>query len=291
MLPVIECIQNPNILNNVAYKEELKQLLGIDFDFAHENLTLKLLIELEIWDKIDVIKELNNKALQEQKLKESAKVKVETQELLTSLKRTGLGQEIDLLKTASKWQQSKFLGPIAEAILNFFQAKNPEILALRDQLKTLNLHFWSYAKLMMTGKPEVRREAWNGLKTVREEKKRLKQQIRALKEKDAQMREAETKMSGGGSGVAGITGWVLAFYLATYFITYPLTIKQFSLPALPKNFYFYQSQITTGLTIFLFLLFSALTLRNFWLKKFAGASLILYPLTLFGFLLFAINLL
>lgn len=230
---------------------------------------------------------------QEQKLKESAKVKVETQELLTQLKRTGMGQEIDFVKTASKWQKNKFFGPLANLVLRLFQAKNPEVMALREQLKTANLHFWSYAKLMITGKSkEVRKEAWNGLITVRQEKERIRQAMRALKQKDEHIRLAEAASSNQEENGAGrIAGWVLSFYLATYFITYPLTLKQFSLPKLPKNFFFYQSQITTIITIFLFFLFSALTIRSFWFKKYASAPLILYPLTIFGFLLFAVNLL
>ena len=69
-LPVVTCIQNPNIFSRPEYQEELRQILGLDIDLQNKNVTLKLIMELDIADKINQIIEMNFKASEEQKLRD-----------------------------------------------------------------------------------------------------------------------------------------------------------------------------------------------------------------------------
>jgi hypothetical protein len=229
---------------------------------------------------------------EEDRFKESAKMKVETKELLSALKRTGLQQEIDIVKTVSRWQEIPLLRPLANFLLRFLGAQNPEIRKLREEIKAVNHHIFSYFKMLFFGKTRILKlEAWESVKTLREEKKRLKLKLHALKMEERQAYAAAHE-SYFWDQLGGMLGWVLAFYLLTYLVAYPFTIKNFNLPqlTLPKSFYFYQGRLTTMITMALFLAYAAVTLRNFWLKKHASVTLLLYPLTVFGFLLMVINL-
>lgn len=228
---------------------------------------------------------------EEDRLKESSKLKVETKELLSALKRTGLQSEIDIVKSAGRWQQNPLLRPFANFILRLYAAQNPEIRKLREEIKAVNHHMLSYFKMFIFGKSKtVKLEAWESIKTLREEKKRLKLKLQALKIEERKACKAERPESYFWDQAGSIIGWVLAFYLMTYIIAYPFTIKHFNLPPLPKSFYFYQTRLTTVVTLALFLAYAAVGIRNYWLRKHGGLTLLLYPLTVFGFLLMVINL-
>lgn len=228
---------------------------------------------------------------EEDRLKESAKLKVETKELLGALKRTGLQSELDIVKSAGRWQEIPILRPLANFILRLFAAQNPEIRKLREEIKSVNHHLRSYWKMLLLGKSKtLKLEAWESIKTLREEKKRLKLKLQALKMEERKQYEVNRPESFFWDQVGAIIGWVLAFYLATYIIAYPLTVKLFNLPPLPKSLYFYQTRITTVITLALFLAYAAVGIRNYWLRKHGGLTLLLYPLTVFGFLLIVINL-
>lgn len=230
---------------------------------------------------------------EEDRLKESAKLKVETKELLSSLKRTGLQSEIDIVKSAGRWQQNPLLRPFANFILRLYAAQNPEIRKLREEIKAVNHHMLSYFKMFIFGKSKtVKLEAWESIKTLREEKKRLRLKLQALKIEERKAYQAERPESYFWDQTGSIIGWVLAFYLMTYMIAYPFTIKHFNLQSLslPKSFYFYQTRLTTVVTLALFLAYAAVGIRNYWLRKHGGLTLLLYPLTVFGFLLMVINL-
>ncbi|MBI2638964.1 hypothetical protein HYW83_05230 [Candidatus Peregrinibacteria bacterium] len=230
---------------------------------------------------------------EEQRLKESSKLKVETTELMEQLKSTGLKQEIDIVKTALRWQENAFLRPFAKIILRIFKAHNPEIQKLKSNIKAANHHIREYLKLLILGKTKIMRmEAWESILTLRSEKKRLKMQLKAA------LIEEEKALGNAQAGPAfadyagTVFGWILAFYLLSYMIAYPFTIKNFGLKNLriPDGFYFYHSSLLKGVTVLVFLAYSAFAVRNYWLKRSWGAPLILYPLTLFGFLLIMINL-
>lgn len=229
---------------------------------------------------------------EEQKSKESAKMKVETKELLGQLKRTGLSQDIDIAKTITKWKETPILKPLADLLLKVFKEQNPEITKLKEEIKVLNRNIISYFKMLIAGKSKVLKiEAWESIKALWEEKKRTKLKIEAIKTGEKMATEAETGQRSAALEQAGIiSGWVLAFYLLTYIVSYPFTTKNFPIH-LPQSLYFYQPRITTAITIFLFLFYAATTILNFWLRKSKILAFLLYPAALFCFLLIMVNLL
>ncbi|MEK7524288.1 MAG: hypothetical protein AAB588_04645 [Patescibacteria group bacterium] len=228
---------------------------------------------------------------EEQRHKESSQFKVETKELLSQLKRTGLQQEIDLVQTATKWQEIPFLKPLATWLLKLFKAQNPEIRKLREEIKVINHHFWSYVKLLIIGKSKmVRQEAWESIKTLRAEKKRLKLQLTALQMEAQRTEIAAQQPSFLSDTLPKTISWILAFYLAAYVISYPFTIKQFPITSLPRSFFFYHSKLMAPLLLLLFCLHIAFTVHQFWLKNKGGMSFLLLPATLFVYLLMLVNL-
>lgn len=229
---------------------------------------------------------------EEQKMGASVKLKAETSQMLEELKQTGLKQEIDIVKMAAGWAEKPLLKPIANVILRLLKANNPEIQRLRGQIKTINGQMRFYIKILIFGKSNIMRlEAWQSIKTLREEKKRLKMQMHAINEKEAAAAEANRKPSYFWENAGSAIGWVLAFYLLAYIASYPFTIKDFGLKiSLPKSFYFYDSSFLKGVTILLFLAYCSIEIRNYWLKRHWAGTLVLYPITIFGFLLIVINL-
>lgn len=231
---------------------------------------------------------------EENRIRETSRLKVETQELLIALKRTGMQQEIDIVKTATRWQEEHpFLKPFASFILKILNLNSPEIRKIRNEIKSVNTHILTYVKLLFVGKSKlIRLEAWESIKTLREEKKRLKTSLKALKIQTEQAAAQSASGAVSSSPAASIIGWVLAFYLSTYFLAYPFTMKQFGFQfKIPHGFYFYQTRLIAGITIFLFLLYGAAAARKLFFPGQKMINLLLYPLSLFAFLLFAVNLL
>lgn len=223
---------------------------------------------------------------EEQKSKESAQVKAETHEMLSDLKRGRLSKEINI-------SELPFFKPIANFIANFIRPKNPEAEKTENEIKTTGKHIWSYIKIIISAKSKLERAAaWEGIKTMFAEKRRLKLKLHAIKEEEEKVSSGQqTRETSAFWESAGSTlGWILAFYLFSYIASYPFTIKSFGSLALPKGFYFYHSTFAKSATMFLFIAYATIAVRNFWLKNHANAAYLLYPVSIFAFLLIIINL-
>lgn len=230
---------------------------------------------------------------EEQKMAESTKIKVDTKELLSQLKRTGTGlqKDIDVIGALKRFQENPFLKPIVNFLLSFSKEDSPEVKKLRGELSAANRNLWEYAKLSVLGKSqEVRAEARKTLRTMIAERKRLKANIHALVMQEQAGNQEEKQPDLFWENTGKLFGWVLAFYLASYIVSYPFTVKQFGAVSVPKTAFFYSSHFLKSLTLFLFLGYGAITIHTFWLKKKIFVSYALFPLTLFGFLLILINL-
>lgn len=211
---------------------------------------------------------------EEERTKESSKLKVETQEMLKNLKRGGLQKDINL-----------------EFILKYFRKPNPEIIKLKQGISAANSQIWTYIKLFLTAKSgAVKAEAKEAAYTLLAERSRLKKEIRSIKLaaklEENQQRDENIYIR----HAAEAAGWTLALYIAVYIIAYPFTIKNFGVSvSLPNGFYFYSGTATKAATLLLFIAYSAHTIKKFWLKG-RTASMILYPAAIFMYLLIAVNL-
>lgn len=226
------------------------------------------------------------------RIRENTKLKVETQQMLDQLKHTGAKKEFDLVKIAVDWKEHhplfKFLG---NAILKLFSAQDPEIRKLREEISNVNGQIWSYIKIFIFGKSKIMRsEAWISIKTLFEEKKRLKRKIKTMKINAAGLITPDRVRSGIFlQNATSVIGWILSFYLLSYMIAYPFTVKSFKI-AIPQNLFFYSTYFTKGATIFLFIAYAALTANGFWFKQRRFLGYIVHFAGIFGFLLILINL-
>lgn len=229
---------------------------------------------------------------EEQKIKESAQVKAETHEMLSDLKRGAFSKEINISEFINKLKEKSFFGPIANFISNFIKPKNPEAEKTEDEIKSASKHIWSYIKIIISAKSKLERQAaWEGIKSMFAEKRRLKLKLHAMEEEEKNKDSGKTgETSAFLESLESGLGWILAFYLFSYIASYPFTIKSFGNIALPKGFYFYHSTFAKTTTIFLFIAYATVAVRNFWLKNHTNVSYLLYPAALFGFLLIIINL-
>lgn len=227
---------------------------------------------------------------EEQKLRESTQMKAETQALLSELKRSGLQKELTVQGFIEQLQKNKWLSPLTRFLFSFYHPHSDAYQKIEQEIKVAKRHIQAYYKLLVFGKTNaIRGEAWAGIKTVSAEKKRLRLKLRAIASEEAAQRVLQKPPKLPAESLKKLAGWILAFFLIAYSVTYPLTIKQLPLPSLPHSLFFYQSYVTKFVTLFLLILYLALAIRNFWLKK-SIAGLLLYPIALFGYLLIAINL-
>lgn len=230
---------------------------------------------------------------EEQKIKESSKLKVETKQMLSDLKQTGMHKDIDILKIVESLQNSPIIKPFAGFILRLFKPKNEEITKIKNEIKLVNQQIFEYIKIFFINikkNPTIRHEAAESIKMLWAERKRLKLKLQALKEEENAKNESAIPESHFWEQIGAASGWILFFYLSIYAISYPFTIKNLEIIRLPKVFYFYSSGLPKIFTLLLFLIYAAITTRNFWLRKRWEAALVLYSGAAFAFLLILINL-
>ncbi|MBI2453590.1 hypothetical protein HYV58_00235 [Candidatus Peregrinibacteria bacterium] len=227
---------------------------------------------------------------EEQRLKESAELKVDSKEMLTNLKKTGLQRDIDVIKTAEAIRGNRYLKPIGELLVRWLKPKNPEVLGIKQEMQSVNKHLFAYVKLFLFGPTKVmKREALQSIRTLWNEKKRLAIKLSVLKTEEKKRNITEQKAGPLEDRIAAVSGWVLAFYLASYAITYPFSMKNFGLSEMPSSVFFYRSPLTSAFTMGFFFLYAAAAGRNYWLPpKSIGRSFV-FPSALFLFLLFAVN--
>ncbi|PJC36494.1 hypothetical protein CO046_05445 [Candidatus Peregrinibacteria bacterium CG_4_9_14_0_2_um_filter_53_11] len=225
------------------------------------------------------------------KLKESAQLKLETRNLLDQLNQTGLQKDINVQDILEKWQHSFLLAPLSRFIRQAFPNPTPEVIALKTKITAINGHLRSYYKILLTGGSKaLKLEAWESIKTLRQEKRRLKNELTSIKSELRQNKEAHA-LTGAESLESGIMGWLLALYLTAYIIAYPFTLKAQTTLELPQNFFFYESTLVKGLTLFLFIFYALRAgSRLFLPPERQGQRFALYSLGGFGLILVAINL-
>lgn len=218
--------------------------------------------------------------------RESLTIKVETKQLLEDLKKTSsLNQPIDLEQTISKLP---FLKPLAQ-LLHRFKVTDEKLCELDKSLRQTNAQLFTYLKIGFLGSsPNEKAEAWKSISTLRNERRRIKDQIAARKQ---ELKHTEQSVGEPARSLHWqyIAGWIVSLYLAYYFLTYSLSVKEIPLQ-LPNSFAFYNSVALKTLTIFFFLAYCALFIKNRWMNNFFG-SVLTYGLAALLFILAAINLL
>lgn len=227
---------------------------------------------------------------EEQRTKESTHIKVETREMLSSLKRTGLKQDIDPVNILTSLQKNTWLAPFATFLLKFTGIRTPEILKVRDEIKSVNGHIWQYVRLLFGKNSTIRKEAWQTIGTLRAEKRRLQLKMDGLIEQE---KSRISPASDGDSSQTSIfktsTGWIFGLYFLLYLISYPLTVKLLSIH-IPPAFYFYHMTLPKYVMIFCFFSYAAAQTRHLFFPRHPWAHIVIYPFTYMTYLLILINL-
>lgn len=226
---------------------------------------------------------------EEQKMKESTHIKVETREMLSSLKRTGLKQEISFASIVSKMQTIKFLKPLTDLLLKMAPPQTTEIRQLKDEIKSVNRHMWEYVRILFTRNSVVRHEAWQTIQTLFAEKKRLNLKLNSLIDEEKKRTAVAEVPSRAEDHIKSGLGWVFGVYFLLYAITYPLTIKKVPF-AFPGNLYFYQTTLPKYMAIFCFFFYAAFQAQHLFFPKAKAVKFVLYPGTFLIYLLILINL-
>ena len=84
-------------------------------------------------------------------------------------------------------------------------------------------------------------------------------------------------------------GWLLAFYLALYFVTFPFAVKNFGVSFLPLSFPFSRAPLLHGILLLLFLAHGAVGLKSYFFSRQAALASAVFPAAGIFFLLYLFN--
>jgi hypothetical protein len=163
---------------------------------------------------------------------------LESQKMMLELNKS-LNQKTDLssqIKTSvdeleSKLQGSKLeflLSPI-EAIKSWLETPS-ELAPIKTQLNALRSQKWDALKLAIKAPKETRTEAWNHVKEIQAQERAVKEKqktIQRMRHQQQQQVRGEKRLYLT-EEINVFSGWLLAFYLAYYFLGFFVTEKGFA---------------------------------------------------------------
>lgn len=198
-----------------------------------------------------------------EKIKESAQLKLETSKLLDELNAGSLQKSIYINDVVEKWSQTAALKYISALVKNFFPPLTPAMREKKKQISTIQSHITTFAKTLIFGSSgALRSEAWESIKVLRTQKKRLELELKALEAEEKRIIEAHTQIDNNANTMpfGTISGYLMSFYLLTYFLSFPFTIKQNPMAqTAPASVFFYGTTYIKALTLLLFVYYCAKT--------------------------------
>lgn len=195
------------------------------------------------------------------------KVKLESQQLLASLhsrpgKQKAVTDDIEELHEKLEASDSRFLKGFSQLLEKFIPS--PEEKAIKSKIRATNkqlITFWKiWLKASKTSKPEAKRS----IEEVQAEKKRLKKELKELKVKRMKQKKEANEVEEPLiiEEISGFLGWLLAFYLVTYFLSHYILAKSFTNGNfLPGDFNLLSSPILRYMLISIFIWYIMLNIR------------------------------
>jgi hypothetical protein len=176
-------------------------------------------------------------------------------------------------------------------------------MEMEAKIRGYNTQLWELAQLYLKEPtPEYKQKVKESLSTVWVTRKKVKQELKELREKLKHKPEKEVPGPGASepqqSGnflsafmdeVNSFSGWLLAVYLVYYFISLYITTKDFGLSSIPKGFFFYDSHIFKYLLTILFLFHCSLSTKTTFFRNNMIASIVLVPLFLISSTIVLLN--
>ncbi|MFA5855490.1 MAG: hypothetical protein WC846_04420 [Candidatus Gracilibacteria bacterium] len=217
----------------------------------------------------------------EQMLTARGKLRVQAEEMMAELHsrpaELKMEDQIEEVRKGLSKSENPLLKGLGQIIARFIPSAEEK--TLKQKIKTVGRQIWIYRKIVWFAPAEAKEEAQSSLTRLKEEKVRLLEGLRELKEKLKVSPETGEKEPIITEEINGFLGWLLAFYLATYFISYYLISK--SIPfenPLPGNFNLLSSELLRQVLISIFLWYILITLRLNHLRYKSWANTLTIPL-------------
>ncbi len=202
----------------------------------------------------------------EKMISQRSMIRLETQKMMADL-HSGPTDQKDISDDFQKIQRkfslsdNKFLVGLSNYIQKFLPT--PEEKEIKSEIRSANRELLIFAKIWLTSPKITKHEAYKSLKTVWDERKRLKESLQSLK-KDKKIKESNVE------NLLGITssneplileeinhflGWLLSFYIIAYFVSNYVIAKNFANP-LPGGFNLLNSELLRYLLLSIFIWYS-----------------------------------
>ncbi len=265
---------------------------------------------------LEFIKTTEISIKQKNYLEKRTRLKLQIKNMLSKLHETGKSKTIaeDIVKTIQKWQQkniqktikipwhTRTTNNILTAIKKFFETPE-EIATLKSQIKNLNTQLFEYIKIYIKEPAkEYKQKAREAIISIWTMRKKTVAQLNEIKlhikeeKKQKRLESSKNKTKEDTSDAledfSEFTGWLLAFYLAYYFVSLYVITKDFGfggIDNIPKLLNFYATSIFKYILATVFLLHASFSIKNNFFRKSKIASLIIFPLTTFLVIFIIVN--
>ncbi len=202
----------------------------------------------------------------EKMFSERSMIKLETQKMMADLhsgptNQKGISDDFQKIQEKFSISDNKFLKGISNYIKKFLPT--PEEKEIQSEISSANRELFIFAKIWLMSPQITKPEAYKSLKTVWDERKRLKEELHALKKKvpvAAVTTEVITETTNDNEPlileeINHFIGWLLSFYLFAYFVSNYVISKGFPNP-LPGGFNLLNSELLRYLLLSIFIWYS-----------------------------------
>ncbi len=245
---------------------------------------------------------------EEMRLKERTHMIVEAKNMMMQLHKAKNQNTLNFHESLRKWRKENITNnpspSLRQKTINFFVSlfigfnnEAPEILEVKKEIELINQQILQYLQLYFQAtSPEVKIETKGSLKNLWSKRKKLKQQLKNVKNGLQQAEVTanhQTHLEKIAHELLTFSGWILTFYLIYYFCSIYLISKDlsglFGDFHIPGVFYIYTSSFLKYFLTTTFLLHSFLSIKAEFFRKNELASLIMIPIFLLSITMIYLN--
>lgn len=229
------------------------------------------------------------------RINEKLELYTDTQEMIDTLQRgKDFGLYEDLQDQLERWQSEHIKGrkkiPFNDKLTNFFYSivlkfiyEDKEVRAIRKKISDVNRDIKQYFNVILKSKDaEYKKAAGKSLKSLRLKRKKLKEKLHVLKHNEKNRLRAEGELNlfeKTLSVINGLSGWLLFYYLAYYFVSEVIVNKDliYANPDIPSIFFLFNTGLVKYILPIIFLLHASTSMKLHFFKKNGAANLIIFP--------------
>lgn len=204
---------------------------------------------------------------------EHSRIKMETEQLMAELHsgnvdKKDISDDIEKIYSKLEKSENKLLRGFSNLLQKFIPT--PEEKELKSILKSVSKKVWVFRKIWFLAPKEAKQDAYISLQKVVEERNRLREELRKLKAKrsTAPVEEGDAPYEPLIlEELNSFLGWLLAFYLFAYFLSYYFLAKNMPNPSwLPNNFNLLSSGTLRYIMISVFVWYGLFSFKLQYLK-------------------------